>query len=78
MIRPARWGLVAGYKTSASGGGFNRPQVAVSIGLEWRFASARSHQGRGMDGRTPLRAFLDGIPATREVTRQETDDIMAA
>lgn len=38
----------------------------------------RPHQGRGMDGRTPLQAFIDGIPENREVTRQETDDIMAA
>lgn len=38
----------------------------------------RPHQGRGMGGRTPLQAFIDGIPENREVTRQETDDIIAA
>jgi transposase InsO family protein len=38
----------------------------------------RPHQGRGMNGRTPLQAFLEGIPETKEVTHQETDDIMAA
>jgi len=31
-----------------------------------------------MDGRTPLQAFVEGIPTTKEVTAQETDAIMAA
>lgn len=38
----------------------------------------RPHQGRGMNGRTPLQAFLDGIPETKEVPRQNTDAIIAA
>lgn len=31
-----------------------------------------------MNGRTPIQAFLEGISATKEVTRHETDDIMVA
>lgn len=38
----------------------------------------RPHQGRGMNGRTPIQAFLEGIPTTKEVTAPKTDDIMAA
>src|ERR1700730_3067511 len=34
-----RWRL-----PSASGGDLDRPQVAIWIGLGWRFASARAHQ----------------------------------
>jgi transposase InsO family protein len=40
----------------------------------------RPHQGRGMNGRTPYRAFIDGLPPQQErrMTDPETDDIMAA
>jgi transposase InsO family protein len=41
----------------------------------------RSHQGRGMNGRTPYRAFLDRIPAndnSQEDTDRQTDQAHAA
>src|ERR1700730_11795161 len=43
-----RWRL-----SSASGGDLDRPQVAIWIGLGWRFASARAHRcdARGRRGR---------------------------
>ena len=37
-----------------------------------RYNGERPHQGRGMNGRTPLQAFLDGLPVT-PTTDQETE-----
>ena len=37
-----------------------------------RYNRERPHQGRGMNGRTPLQAFVDGLPISPE-TGQETE-----
>jgi transposase InsO family protein len=45
------------------------------------YNTERSHQGRGMNGRTPYRAFLDRIPAndnSQEDTDRKTDQAHAA
>ena len=45
------------------------------------FNNERLHQGRGMNGRTPYRAFLDPIPAndnSQEDTAHQTDQAHAA
>ena len=33
----------------ASGGGFDRPQVAITIGLEWRLPPARAIRAAGVE-----------------------------
>lgn len=45
------------------------------------YSTQRPHQGRGMNGRTPRRAFLDRIPAndnSLEDTDRQTDQSDAA
>ena len=37
-----------------------------------RYNGERPHQGRGMNGRTPLQAFIDGL-TIRPETKQETE-----
>ena len=46
-----------------------------------RYNTERPHQGRGMNGRTPWRAFLDRIPANDNLTEdtdQQNDQAHAA
>ena len=45
------------------------------------YNNERPHQGRGMNDRTPYRAFLDRIPAndnSQEDTAHQTDQVHAA
>jgi hypothetical protein len=42
-----------------------------------RYNRERPHQGRGMNGRTPLQAFLDGLPL-RPAPQQETEPQLVA
>ena len=45
------------------------------------YNNERPHQGRGMNGRTPYRAFLDRIPAndnSQEDTAHQTEQATAA
>lgn len=54
-------------------------QAALDVYLQ-TYSRDRPHQGRGMNGRTPHQAFVDGLPLQRErrMTEPEADDIMAA
>ena len=37
------------------------------------YSTKRPHQGRGMNGRTPAKAFRDGIPKTSQKEEDKTD-----
>ena len=37
------------------------------------YSTKRPHQGRGMNGRTPAKAFRDGIPKTSQKEGDKTD-----
>ena len=52
-------------------------EIVTLAGLRLESAAP---QGHGMNGRTPYRAFIDGLPSQQErrMTDPETDDMMAA
>lgn len=39
----------------------------------YHYNHERTHQGRGMEGRTPYKAFLDGIPKTESRSKAAKD-----
>ena len=43
-----------------------------------RYNRERPHQGRGMNGRTPLQAFLDGLPVRPEPAQESQPEPIAA
>ena len=43
-----------------------------------RYNRERPHQGRGMNGRTPLQAFLDGLPVRPEPDQENQPQPIAA
>jgi transposase InsO family protein len=43
-----------------------------------RYNSERPHQGRGMNGRTPLKAFLDGLPLRPKPDQENEPQPIAA
>jgi len=45
-------------------------QVSLDQHLE-SYSAKRLHQGRGMSGRTPLKAFTDGLPKRKEKTKTQ-------
>ncbi len=73
--RPQSNGIVEGRRTWFDT--IDEMQACLDGYLE-SYNRQRPHQGRGMNSRTPLQAFLDGIPTTTEVTCKEIDAIMAA
>ena len=43
-----------------------------------RYNRERPHQGRGMNGRTPLQAFVDGLPVRPEPQQENEPQPIAA
>ncbi len=43
-----------------------------------RYNRERPHQGRGMNGRTPLQAFMDGRPPKSKPAQEEKPQPVAA
>ena len=60
----------------ASGGGFDRPQVAITIGLEWRLPPARATTTSM--GRLTLNILLSFAQFEREVIGERIRDKFAA
>ncbi len=69
------------------GGDFHRPQVAISIGLEWRFPPARALDGTKVQGHASLdanrtaasiKAEIEKILAEAEATDAKEDSQSAA